>query len=313
MGELEDIRQHLQSIKSIEGASFEYDETAILQEYQKRDGEKSSFIIKVLSIFGGILASIAFLGFLLILELYNSENAMLLVGIGLIVASIVLTKKYDKLIIDTFGISLYMLGLILFIIGLFAFDINEDVITLLVMAVALCSLFIVQNPILSFFSILILSAGILTLIISNDMYSLIHLYINLHAFALAYVFLNESSILTSDLKLVKLYDPLRIALVFSLLFGLMATAKNDLLFLSKSYFWISSLVLILILMYLVNLLLKSFKVESPKTKLWVYLFSALTLLPTIFAPAISGALLIILLSFKVNYKTSFVIGIIALV
>jgi len=313
MGELEDIRQHLQSIKSIEGASFEYDETAILQEYQKRDGEKSSFIIKVLSIFGGILASIAFLGFLLILELYNSENAMLLVGIGLIVASIVLTKKYDKLIIDTFGISLYMLGLILFIIGLFAFDINEDVITLLVMAVALCSLFIVQNPILSFFSILILSAGILTLIISNDMYSLIHLYINLHAFALAYVFLNESNILTSDLKLVKLYDPLRIALVFSLLFGLMATAKNDLLFLSKSYFWISSLVLILILMYLVNLLLKSFKVESPKTKLWVYLFSGLTLLPTLFAPAISGALLIILLSFKVNYKTSFVIGIIALV
>ncbi len=313
MGKLEDIQQHLKNIKPLEGPSFEFDESAILEEYEKRSGEKSSFIIKALSIFGGILASIAFLGFLLILELYNSENATLLVGIGLIIVSIILVKKYDKLIIDTFGISLYILGLILFIIALFAFDINEDVITLLVMAVALGSLFIVRNPILSFFSLLIISAGIMTLIISNDMYSMIHLYINLHAFALAYVFLNESSILTSDLKLVKLYDPLRIALVFSLLFGLMATAKNDLLFLSKSYFWTSSLVLILILMYVVHLLLKTLKVESRKTKLWVYLFSALTLLPTLFAPAISGALLIVLLSFKVNYKTALSIGIIALV
>ena len=312
MGKLEDIQQHLQNIKSIEGTSFEYDESAILQEYQKTDGEKSSFIIKILSIFGGFLGSIAFLGFLFIMGLYNSETALLLVGMGLVVTSIVLVKKYDKLIIDTFGISLYMLGLILFIIGLFAFDINEDVITLLVMAVALCSLFIVRNPILSFFSILIISGGMLILIISKEMYSLIHLYINLHAFALTYVFLNESSILTSDLKLVKLYDPLRIALVFSLLFGLVATAQKGLFFMSKSYFWTSSLVLILILMYVVNHQLKTCKVESQKTKLWVYVLSALTLLPTLFAPAISGALLIVLLSFKVNYKTGLSIGILAL-
>ncbi|MBO0321028.1 DUF4401 domain-containing protein [Muricauda sp. CAU 1633] len=313
MGKLEDIQQHLKNIKSLEGNSFEYDEKAILQEYEKRGGEKSSFIIKALSIFGGFLASIAFLGFLLILGLYNSETTLLLVGVGLIIASIVLVKKYDKLIIDTFGISLYILGLILFIFGLSNLEIHEDVVTLLVMGIAFFSLFLVQNPILSFFSILILSGGLLTLIISNDAYSLIHLYINLHAFALTYMFLNESSMLTSELKLIKLYDPLRIALVFSLLFGLAATAKHEFFIMSQAYFWMSSLVIILILLYVVNLLLKTFEVDSPKTKLWVYLLSGLTLLPTLFAPAISGALLIVLLSFKVNYKTSLTIGIIALV
>jgi uncharacterized membrane protein len=82
---------------------------------------------------------------------------------------------------------------------------------------------------------------------------------------------------------------------------------------SQSYFWMSSLVIIFILLYVVYLLLKTFKVTSPQTKLWVYLFSALTLLPTLFAPAISGALLIVMLSFRVNYKTGLSIGIIALV
>ncbi|MER3375766.1 MAG: DUF4401 domain-containing protein [Allomuricauda sp.] len=313
MGKLEDIQQHIKNIKSLEGSSFQCDEPAILEEYQKRGGEKSNFIIKALSIFGGILASLAFLGFLLILGLYESEAAILLVGIGLIIVSVFLTKKYDALIMDTIGISLYMLGLVLFIFGLFTFDINEDVVTLLVMAVALCSLFIVQNPILSFFALLIISGGLLTLIVSNDVYGLVHLYINLHAFALTYVFLNESSILTSDLKLVKLYDPLRIALVFSLLFGLVATIKQEFFFLSKNHFWISSLVIILILMYVVHSLLKTFEVSTLKTKIGVYLFSALTLLPTLFAPAISGALLIVLLSFKVNYKTGLSIGIISLV
>jgi hypothetical protein len=313
MGKIEDIQRHIKSIKALEGDSFKYDESAILKEYERRDEGKSSFIIKALSIFGGILASIAFLGFLLLLEIYKSEAAMLMVGIGLVSVSIMLVKQYDKLIIDTFGVSLCILGMILFIIGLFAFDINEDVITLLVMAMAFFTLLLVKNPILSFFSVLIASSAILTLIISNDMHSLIHLYINLHALALTYVFLNESSILTSDLKLVKRYDSLRIGLVFSLLFGLVATAKHGFFDMSQSYFWMSSLVIIFILLYVVYLLLKTFKVTSPQTKLWVYLFSALTLLPTLFAPAISGALLIVMLSFRVNYKTGLSIGIIALV
>ncbi|MFC4221755.1 DUF4401 domain-containing protein [Flagellimonas marina] len=313
MGKLEDIQQHLANIKSLEGDSFAYDEQAILKEYEKRNGEKSNFIIKILSIFGGILASIAFLGFLFILGLYESEVAMLVVGIGLIVVSIFLTKTFDALIMDTIGISLFVLGMVLFIAGLLIFEVNENIITILVMTIAFGSLFVVHNPILSFFAFLILSGGLLTLIISNDIYSVIHLYINLHALALAYVFLNEPGMITSDLKLVKLYDPLRISLVFSLLFGLMATAKQGFLFMSQSYFWMSSLVLILILMYLVSLLIKTFKVESTNTKLWVYLFSALTLLPTLFAPAIPGALLIALLSFKVNYKTGLSIGIVSLV
>ncbi|MEW2920615.1 DUF4401 domain-containing protein [Muricauda sp. ANG21] len=313
MGKLGDIQPHLENIKSLEGDSFTYDEQAILKECEKRNGGKSNFIIKILSVFGGILASIAFLGFLFILGLYESEVAMLMVGIGLIVVSFFLTKKFDALIMDTIGISLFILGMVLFIAGLFIFEVNENIITILVMTIGFGSLFVVHNPILSFFAFLIISGGLLTLIISNDMYSLIHPYIILHAFALTYVFLNEASLLTSDLKLVNLFDPLRTALVFSLSLGLSATVKNDLLFLSKSHFWISSFVLILIFIYVVTLLLKTLNVEAKKTKLWVYLFSVLTLMPTLFAPAIPGALLMVLLSFKVNYKTGLSIGILSLV
>jgi len=45
----------------------------------------------------------------------------------------------------------------------------------------------------------------------------------------------------------------------------------------------------------------------------IYALSILLLLPTVLSPAISGAILIILLSFLVNYKTSLVIGIAAFI
>lgn len=303
----------LDSIRLSEGAEFEYNEKSILNEYQNQKENKSSLAIKVLSIFGGYLATLAFLGFLAIAGLYDSELGLLIFGIGFIISAIWLNKEYDKLIIDTFSISIYVTGFALFNFGLSEMKVDEDIIAILIGIIALCSLFITQNYILSFISVLAISGSFLTLIISNDLYGLIHLYIGVCTLLLTYLFLNEAKIISLNRKLSKLYNPIRIGLIISLLFGLITIGKRHLIPISQNHIWFSSIVMIFVIIYLVYIISRINGIESIKSKILIYSLSGLMLISTIFSPAISGAIIIVLLSFLVNYKTGLVIGIISFI
>ncbi|KAB7528626.1 DUF4401 domain-containing protein [Flagellimonas olearia] len=313
MDKVKEIKTLLDTIGADEGPSFSYDENAIKTEYAKQHRRRSNLVIKVLSVFGILFATIAFFGFLALLGIYDSELGMLLLGSILITLSLLLNVKFDTLIIDTFGASIYVLGIVLIVFGLASFDLHEDLITLLVISIALCSLFIVQNYIVSFISVLVIASCFLVLIFSNDLFELLHFYLAFYALALAYCSFNESLFLTSGIKMSKVYGPLRVGLIFSLLFGLVAVGINQLAPLSQNLNWTSSLVHILIILYLVGPITKTLGVDSKTTKIWIYALAGLTLLPTLFAPSISGALLIVLLSFRVHHKTGLGIGVVALI
>ncbi|TAI47809.1 DUF4401 domain-containing protein [Flagellimonas allohymeniacidonis] len=313
MDKLAHISKLLEQIRSSEGDTFAYDEGKIREVYEKQGANTSSLAIKILSIFGGFLAMLAFLGFLTITGLYNSPIGLFLFGLGFIVSSIALSKAFDKLIIDTFSISLYIIGFVLFIMGLFQWDIEENTVTLLTGLLALVVLSITRNYILLFISVLIFNGSLLTLIISNDAYNLVHFYVAANAIVLTSLLLNEARIIASYKKLAKLYNPLRIGLIMSILFGLIAIGKKDLLPVSQDYIWLSSIVLILILAYLTHIISGIHKIETSKTKVIIYSLVGLLLISTLFAPSILGALMILLLCFLVNYKTGMIIGIIALI
>lgn len=313
MDKLTNKKLLLDSIRLSEGTNFNCDENAIFNEYNLQRENKSSLAIKILSILGGFLATLAFLGFLAIAGLYDSEFGLLLFGIGFIISAIWLNKEYDKLIIDTFSISIYIIGFALLAFGLAKLKLDENVITLLVGIIALCSLFVTQNYMLSFISVLVINGSFLSLIIFNNVYNLVHLYTTLITIILTYFFLNEAKIISSNIKLSKLYNPVRIGLVFSLLFGLIAIGKKHLIPISENYTWLSSIVMIFAVLYLVYTIIKINKIEAVKSKTLIYFLSCSILIATLFAPSISGAILIILLSFLVNYKTGLVIGIISLI
>ena len=313
MDKLANKKTLLDNIRLSEGAEFEYDEKAILNEYKNQIENKSSLTIKVLSIFGGFLATLAFLGFLAIAGLYDSEFGLLIFGIGFIVSAIWLNKEFDKLIIDTFSISIYVIGFAMFAFGLSEMKVDENTISILIGVIPLCSLIITQNYILSFISVLVISSSFLTLIISNDLYDLIHLYIAVCTLLLTYLFLNEAKIISLNRKLSKLYNPIRIGLVISLLFGLITIGKRHLIPISENHIWLSSIVMIFVIIYLVYTISKINKIVSLRNKLLIYSLSSLILILTIFSPAISGAIIIILLSFLVNYKTGLIIGIISFI
>ena len=77
--------------------------------------------------------------------------------------------------------------------------------------------------------------------------------------------------------------------------------------------WLSSLVIIAAIMYVIYILLALFKMPPGKEKTIIYALSFVLLLSTAMSPAISGALLIILLAFMVNHKTGFAVGIISFI
>lgn len=303
----------IDSIRLSEGAKFECDEKAIYEEYSAQEKNKSSLAIKLLSIFGGFLASLAFLAFLGVARLYNSEFGLLIFGIGFIISAIWLNKAHDKLIVDTFSISIYIIGFWLLAFGLSTMNVDKNIITILISLLALTSLVITQNFIFSFISVLTISGSFLFLIISNNSYNLIHLYVAINTLILGFLFLNEAKIISSNKRLSQLYNPVRIGLVISLLFGLISVGKRHLIPISQNLIWLSSIVMILVTLYLVYKIIKINEVKAFKTKAIIYSLSFLVLFPTVFSPSISGAIVIILLSFLVNYKTGLALGIISII
>jgi len=54
-------------------------------------------------------------------------------------------------------------------------------------------------------------------------------------------------------------------------------------------------------------------ITEKRTKITIYGITLLTILPTALSPAISGAILLIVLGFLVNYKTGLILGIVSFI
>lgn len=307
----EEIKELLEYFRATENKDLKFDEEAIFAAYEKND-DHQSLAVKILSIFGGILASLAFLGFLFLTGLYDSTSGLLISGVLLIVGGIFINTLYNTTIFDTVSVSSYIIGFVLLTLGLFKMEMAENTVTLLCILIAAVSLVVVRSYIIAFIAVVMISGGMLTLIALNDNFELIHLYTSFLAIMVTAVFLKEAKIMTLHPAFSKLYNPVRIGLIFSLLAGLVFLG-NDFIEVSGDYIWISSVVMILTIMYVLSRIFEVLDISQTAQKAGIYIVTLALLLPTLLSPGISGAILIILVSFLVNYKTSLAIGIMAFI
>ncbi len=311
---MEPLKKVLDHISTVEGDQFEYDENALLAAYNTQKNNPSSIVIKLLSIVGGFLASLPFVGLLLLIGLYESDIGMSILGSILIIAAIVINTEYDKLILDTFSITLYLMGIAILTISLVGHSLGENVIALLMMGIGFAAMVITQNFMLSFISILIINTSFLFLI-SQNMLDLIHLYMLINAFGFTYLLLKEANIITWSKKLSLLYNPMRIGLLVSLLLGFIFIANGELVAMDIYVYdpWITSILMSSILYYIIHQLITNYGITTLSHKILIYTLSTLIFIATLFAPSILGAIVIMLLCFRVNYRTGFGIGIMALI
>lgn len=313
MDKLNTIKTLADKIRSVEDIHFEYNETAIVEDYEKLHSNKSNIAIKILSIFGGFIAMLTFLGFLFLSGLFNSEIGLVITGGIFLVSAILLNKLVKQLLADTLSISAYSIGLFLIGFGLFEIRMEENLIMIIIAIIAFSTILVIEKFILNFLSILVVNGCLMSLIITNNTPEFIHLLIAINTFFTAYLFLNEAKIYTTLKVLSKLYNPLRIGVVISLLAQLVLIGKKDLILINQNTLWLSSLVMIIVIFYLVTLIVKNANSENPKFKALVYTTTSILLILLVLAPSILGAIVIVLLSFLVNYKTGLSIGIVALI
>jgi len=292
---------------------IQYDVDKITAVYQKNDHGHQSIAVKILSVVGGMLASLAFIGFLFLVGLYESEIGLFFLGAVGIIGSALVSKKADSIITDTICVSFFIIGFVLLGIGLDKMQVDADVIFTVFAIVAFGALVFAQTYILSFVSLLIVNGSILTLILSNHQYNLVNVYVIAIALVMAYFFLKEAVIITSSKILSKLYNPVRTGLIFSFLAGLVLVGKNGLVPTYFNYNWVCSAVIIAAIVYVVFRLFDVLNITKLQHKIVNSIFTVLVLLPTLSSPAISGAILIILLSFLINDKTGLVLGLLAFI
>ena len=303
------LKEKIANIAQMEGDRFEIDEMEVEKEYLNAQSDNTSIAIKILSVVGGFLAMLAFLGFLLIFGLYDSEVGLIITGMIFTGAAIWLNIVYKKLIIDTFSVSAYGLGLCLIAVGLSMLHVASNAICLSLMVIAILTMIATKNYILSFVSILIINGGFIFLIMENELKSLIHIYNAILLLVLTYVFLSEAKLLSNNKFPSKLYNPIRIGLMISALCGLVLVSHSRIFDLDIKFIWASSIITIPLTIYVISLINTIMGITELKTKVVVYSLCFLFLVPTAISPAISGSLLIILLCFLVNYKTGLTIGV----
>ena len=306
------IKERLESFRNVADRPFQFDEEAIVTAYQNAN-ESPSLPVKILSIFGGLLANLAFVGFLFIAGLYKSDVGLLLSGGIFIVGAIGSSRSFDRTITDTISISAFITGCALFLLGCEKINASENIISMIFILIGLGTLSIVRNYVLAFISVLIINGSMLTLIVSNKDYAFIHMYISALALGTTYFFMKEATIITTNKAFSKLYNPVRAGLIFSFVSALALLGEKKFFPLSSDFIWLSSIVIILIIIYLIYKLFDILNIKQTKLKTGIYIFTVLGLLPTILAPSISGAFLVLLLCFLVAYQTGFVLGIISFV
>jgi len=308
----EDIKEILDYLQTTEEEALVFDEEAIAEVYQKNDGTQT-LAIKILSVFGGILASLAFWGFIALTGTYDSPAGLFFIGSIALVGAIWANKKYDKIIIDTVSVSSFIIAFIAFEMSFYRLETSTNMICILFIIIAFISMIIAKNYILSFISTLIICGSILTLILSNKYEDLIHIYVSVLALIISYFYLKEAKIITANKIVSKLYNPIRIGLIFSFIAGFAFLGIRWIDWFSPDFIWLSSVIIISIIIYLLRNLFEILNISKTTHKTIIYIVAILALLPTVFSPAISGAILLILLSFLINYKTGFVLGIIAFI
>ncbi len=308
----ERIKELVDYIQSIEGKPLAVDEETIAQAYSKSN-DQQSLPIKVMSAFGGVLASLAFVGFLLMAGLYDSEVGLIIFGGLSLAGSIWLNKVSDRIIIDTFSVSAYLIGLTMISIGLDKMQISEDAISTVFILIGIMTLAIVQSYILSLISVLVITGSILFLILFHEGYELFHGYVSALALLITFFFLKEAEVVSWFGKYSKLYSPLRIGLIISFLIGLFFLGKRGLFPLSANFIWVSSVVIIAAIVYWLPHLFRVLAITQPRQRAMIYGMIIVLLLPTALSPAISGSMLLILLCFYVNHKTGLALSLVAFI
>lgn len=306
MSRLERITSLIENIKSREDASLLIDENKLMQELNQTENDES-LSVKILSIFGGLAASSAFVSFLFAVRWVENAISSILLGIVFWLLSILLIEKYNKTILYTIIASMFFVGLLLLGIGLDKWHINDNLFYGCFMLIGVVSIILTQNSLLVFCSVLLVTGNVFALLLNNQYYQLVPFYTSIVAVLVTYFYLNESKIISISNKINKRYLSVLAALLVSYLVLLGSITIRQLFPVLLEYKFVVSIVHVCCILFVIFSIQKFLNFKPTKV---IYFALGMLVIPSFFVPAVSGALLLILIGFYINHKATVVLGII---
>jgi hypothetical protein len=295
-----------------EQPDFSYDELAVAAEIEHSTSLLKRWPVKLLTILGGLLAMSTLMGFLMMAGLYNSGIGMFLFGLGFLVGAEVLVRVEKTFTADAMAVALNIAGYVLLAVGVGIQSESETAVALTLGIAAGFVLFFSRSTICVFIAVLVLSGSLLSLVFIHKVYSLAHVLVALLAGILIAMSLFEAKLLATYRHFIHAFGAVRMGVVFSLLGVLVLTVHQGMFSTRIGYLWVSGLVLVACLLWLLHRVLRESGVEDKKTLAIFYTCCALVLLPTLLSPSVPGALLVVLSSFYIGHRTGFWTGLLSL-
>lgn len=308
MEELNKTDHLLAHIISHSGEELAMDREIIDAELEKDANTYQGLGIKALSIAGGLLASLFFFIFLG-LTLHNSDIAMIVFGVIAILASVLIDGYVKNRVLDSACFGSYLSGMAMLGGGLDGITRSDNLVVFCLLFTAIATMIWTRSYILNLFAILIANGCLYAFGQINHLPNYIHFFTGFVAIAYTVLHLKEAEFLAMGTKINVRYNPIAdgflisfFAILIDFCFKISRSTGNN---------WISALVIILIILFVVHQVIVFLELE--KKQILIYLLSLLVLVPIIFAPTICGAILILLVGFYTGQKFGLALGIIGLI
>ncbi len=307
------FHETIELIRAGEEDTFKVKEAQIEKDYQAKFDNQSSISIKILTIFGGLIATLCFAGFIAIAGFYENKLGMLILGGILVGSSIGLNMSRHSFFIGTLSVSAYLLGLLMMGFGLGSMDNDPLFIKLIFLVISILTLFLVSNYVLTFITTALFFGAITSILIEGSNSFVISYVIAGLGFIYTCWLLLEAKLITLHPKIAGKYDAIRDALLFCLLTGMVFLSLGNVFYWNLGSYYFTSAIFLVCLLYVVRLILKKLEISDVKSQGFIYFFSLLFFILLLPAPAILASLLILLLGFYYNFRASAALGIIGLI
>lgn len=268
---------------------------------QQLNNPGSNLAVRVLSVVGGLLAALCLIGFLILSDIARSEVALLVVGICAIGASVVGNRIIHQLFLDTSIITFYVAGCVALLAGMTVAHWNTYLICVVFMLIAVATFFLSRGVFFSTLAVLLFNTAFTGLVMNGADAIESTLFVVL-LMGIVFFLLNtfEARIVAGYSVMRRLFRALHAGFFLSFAVGVVWMSGIGYVF--NNSVSILSVVTWVGIVLMLRKIMKTMDVQSIRTKVWVYVVCAALLVPTVFAPYLSGALLLLLLCFGYGYN-----------
>lgn len=271
-------------------------------EQQPNNSPAANLAVRILSVAGGLLAAICLILFLaLTSDISRSGVAMSVIGILFIAAAIVGNRMVSQLFLDTFITAFYVAGCVALCYAMADSRWNIHLICLVFLLIGMLTFLCSKGVFFPLLAVLLFNGALTWLIMARvERVEISQLPVLLMGVVFVVLNLCEAKIVTVHPAMKRLIRPLHTGFFLSFACGLVWMSGVGYTFnwsvgILSVFTWVG-------IALMLRQVMEVMKIEKPETRIGVYVVCLALLIPTVFAPSLSGALLLLLLCFAYGYK-----------